>query len=75
MSEIVASLVAIIVTLVCILIILSAIFGIPILFFAAIEAIYCFFSGSVFSWDRPVFIGVAAIIFICLVASDSSNFY
>ena len=54
-----------------VLVLMTVIFGVPILFFAGIEAAICFFSGSPFTWSMPLLVGIGMVIFICLVVSDA----
>ena len=53
------------------LMLLTILFGVPILFVGAIFAAYSVVVGSVFTWNYPILIGIGIVIFFCLVVADA----
>lgn len=52
------------------LVLITILFGIPILFVGAIFAVCSAVAGYAFTWNYPILIGIGIDIFICLVFAD-----
>ena len=53
------------------LILMTVLFGVPILFVGAVFAVCSVVAGTAFTWSYPILIGIGIVIFFCIVVADA----